>query len=470
MSDSGIVMDISSLHSGDERSQEGHYYELKSNAVVWSPKNTEIKNASATTRTGLKLQLMRAQEQEKEKKERQYSQSLKQSYTPTSLIDVPPQNTPTQASEIPPQILKVRTKLENPTRYYVMQKQKDQIQSYLSESHDERVGAVHSMPNYRMATSELHTLMPVGHSGSAPLMEPESPLSVGMSSTATSISEVESFLNDIQDIQDLESVDLNQDDDLKFITPSLMQMSSSTIPASDFVFTPISEPVKTAQSAPTVLPGQRIMTPTSFLTEDDARMWAKERQKKDNHNMIERRRRFNINDRIKELGMLLPKSMDPDLRQNKGSILKASVDYIKKLRKDQERMRLLEEKQRQTESQNRKMMLRIQQLELLMKAQGFNTGYHEESNTLATLVQPNIVTSVQNNAPQQYSVKSELEREQQSCAQAIHDALNSDFSDIHTTLNLDDLMEDHTSGLCADPMLSSHPSPCMDEDSMDYGI
>lgn len=30
----------------------------------------------------------------------------------------------------------------------------------------------------------------------------------------------------------------------------------------------------------------------------------KDRQKKDNHNMIERRRRFNINDRIKELGKI----------------------------------------------------------------------------------------------------------------------------------------------------------------------
>lgn len=49
-----------------------------------------------------------------------------------------------------------------------------------------------------------------------------------------------------------------------------------------------------------------------------------------------------------------------DLRQNKGSILKASVDYIRKLRKDQDRLRQLEDKQRQTESQNRKMMLRIQ--------------------------------------------------------------------------------------------------------------
>ena len=57
-------------------------------------------------------------------------------------------------------------------------------------------------------------------------------------------------------------------------------------PASnDYVFTPVAGAVSTAKSAPTVLPGQRIATPTSFLTEDDARMWAKERQKKDNHNM-----------------------------------------------------------------------------------------------------------------------------------------------------------------------------------------
>ena len=53
-------------------------------------------------------------------------------------------------------------------------------------------------------------------------------------------------------------------------------------------------------------------------------------------------------------------SIYSDLRQNKGSILKASVDYIRKLRRDQERLRHLEDKQRQTESSNRKMLLRIQ--------------------------------------------------------------------------------------------------------------
>ena len=48
------------------------------------------------------------------------------------------------------------------------------------------------------------------------------------------------------------------------------------------------------------------------------------------------------------------------MRTNKGTILKASVDYIRKLRKDQERMRVMEDRQRQLEVTNRKMLLRIQ--------------------------------------------------------------------------------------------------------------
>lgn len=80
----------------------------------------------------------------------------------------------------------MKTKLENPTRYHVIQKQKHQIESYLSQSQGNHAG-VQSMPNVRLtSTSDIphHT-----HSGSAPV-DPDSPLSVGMSSTATSISEV----------------------------------------------------------------------------------------------------------------------------------------------------------------------------------------------------------------------------------------------------------------------------------------
>ena len=51
----------------------------------------------------------------------------------------------------------------------------------------------------------------------------------------------------------------------------------------------------------------------------DIKVAEKERQRKDVHNEIERRRRYHINDRIKELSTLLP-SGDQDLKQNKGEL------------------------------------------------------------------------------------------------------------------------------------------------------
>ena len=49
-----------------------------------------------------------------------------------------------------------------------------------------------------------------------------------------------------------------------------------------------------------------------------------------------------------------------DVRQNKGSILKASVEYIRKLKTDQCKKRILEEKVKQQDSQNRKLLLKLQ--------------------------------------------------------------------------------------------------------------
>merc|ERR1712066_721735 len=109
------------------------------------------------------------------------------------------------------------------------------------------------------------------------------------------------------------------------------------------------------------------------LTEEDLKALQKDRQKKDNHNLIERRRRYNINDRIKELGTLLPKENDEyfdlvrDVRQNKGSILKASVDYIRKLKVDQARNKFLEEKCRIQEYQTRKLIGKLQIYEKQLK-------------------------------------------------------------------------------------------------------
>ena len=49
-----------------------------------------------------------------------------------------------------------------------------------------------------------------------------------------------------------------------------------------------------------------------------------------------------------------------DARQNKGSILKASVDYIRKLKVDQDRKTFLEEKCRVQEYQTRKLIAKLQ--------------------------------------------------------------------------------------------------------------
>jgi len=99
------------------------------------------------------------------------------------------------------------------------------------------------------------------------------------------------------------------------------------------------------------------------LTEDEMRLVIRDRQKKDNHNMIERRRRFNINDRIKELGTLLPKGTDLDTKQNKGTILRASVDYIKILRRQYDNASLIDEKCHILAEQNFALQERIKELE-----------------------------------------------------------------------------------------------------------
>lgn len=109
----------------------------------------------------------------------------------------------------------------------------------------------------------------------------------------------------------------------------------------------------------------------------------RERIKKDNHNLIERRRRFNINDRIKELGTLLP-GTDSDSRHNKGSILKASVDYIRRLQKAETRHRAQAQRQRQLENVIKAMKQRIQELEILCKAHNVETpSLSPETSVLA---------------------------------------------------------------------------------------
>jgi len=194
------------------------------------------------------------------------------------------------------------------------------------------------------------------------------------------------------------------------------------------------------------------------LTEEDLKALQKDRQKKDNHNQIERRRRYNINDRIKELGTLLPKESDEyfdlvrDVRQNKGSILKATVDYIKKLKVDQDQKVLLEEKCKRQEYQNKKLLLKLKEYEKQLrkvkaplcnaKAQEKSGAAHQTHNMLdGSYSKTFIFTSRYPGKP--------------TGKKAVLDILAIPKSD------LDDFMEDEQSQgpvSSSDPMLSS-PAP-----------
>lgn len=55
-----------------------------------------------------------------------------------------------------------------------------------------------------------------------------------------------------------------------------------------------------------------------------------------------------------------------DVRPNKGTILKSSVDYIKVLKVEVQRMKQVEARQKQLELQNRRLFLRIQVHPLLI--------------------------------------------------------------------------------------------------------
>ncbi|CAD5220710.1 unnamed protein product [Bursaphelenchus okinawaensis] len=98
----------------------------------------------------------------------------------------------------------------------------------------------------------------------------------------------------------------------------------------------------------------------------------RDRRKKDIHNMIERRRRYNINDRIKELGLMLPKSTAEEMKLNKGTILKASCDYIRQLRREKDMILQQAQEKDRLEDSSKLYMQRIRELEKALEKNGIN--------------------------------------------------------------------------------------------------
>ncbi|XP_053171209.1 melanocyte inducing transcription factor a isoform X2 [Scomber japonicus] len=273
----------------------------------------------------------------------------------------------------------VQSHLENPTKYHIQQAQRQQVRQYLSTTLGGKAGS-------QCPSQPPEHGMPPGPGSSAP----NSPMAL---LTLSSNCEKEVQMDDV--IDDIISLESSYNDDVLGLMDPGLQINNP-LPVSGNLLdvygnhghplpglgisNSCPQNIKREYTAPGMKqvldkPGscgqyENYQRPEGFPVEAEVRALAKERQKKDNHNLIERRRRFNINDRIKELGTLIPKSNDPDMRWNKGTILKASVDYIRKLQREQQRAKELECRQRKVEHANRHLMLRIQELEIQARAHG----------------------------------------------------------------------------------------------------
>jgi len=348
-----------------------------------SPRPPTFKQSTATSRTNMRQLLSREQCMQREQQAEQFrlQEQLAREAASHPAIDIPD-----QVKEIPNDVLKIETRLENPTKYHVLESQRRQVAEYLSAPTTPATLSPHplfttspnphalSCPPTRRSSVAGGPLTPTGASrrpsggpyspggrpgsrrasgGGGPYSPgggrpwsrrasggggppPAAPFSPSCSSATTSPSEY---------------------------TPSEV--------CEDFFDEILSQGEGGGEGG--LLDH---LVKDEPLGEDDVRAIERDRIKKDNHNMIERRRRFNINDRIKELGTLLPKQSEPyydlvrDVRHNKGSILKASVDYIRLLKKEKEKKMILDEEVRRTKHQNRKLLLKLQEYEQRMQSAG----------------------------------------------------------------------------------------------------
>uniref|UniRef100_A0A096M2H9 Transcription factor binding to IGHM enhancer 3 n=1 Tax=Poecilia formosa TaxID=48698 RepID=A0A096M2H9_POEFO len=355
--ESGIVADIEvdSLIPTDS----DIFYQIKSQPISISSSAASPSSSSSSSlpslmssRVLMRQGLMRQQaleEQQKEAQQQREAQRCSDSSSPISLAN----SAPCTPAQVPVEVLKVQTHLENPTRYHIQQAQRQQVRQYLSNTM-----TANQQPALQPSPSPQQDSGATLSDESSP-KKPGKPLPVGDRAAAAMEETV---------IDDIISLESSLNEDLLTLIDSGLQLTN-TLPAAGNmldVYGGMSTPtIAVSNSCPADLHAVK-----RELTDVETKALMKERQKKDNHNLIERRRRFNINDRIKELGALIPKSSDPETRWNKGTILKASVDYIRK--------------------PNRSLLLRIQELELQARLHGVSSSsVSVDPQTLLSPLLPN---------------------------------------------------------------------------------
>ncbi|XP_029428189.1 transcription factor EB [Rhinatrema bivittatum] len=417
------------------------------------------------SRIGMRMQLMREQVQQEEQRERLQMQHLhytQQQHVP--IASSPAISTPVNFQsppQVPLELLKVQTHLENPTSYHLQQSLDRKVRDYFSDTYGNKFAA--QVSSLRPSTKPPAAASSPSMRGSRVLSSstgnsaPNSPMAM-----LNICSNPEREMDDVIDnIMSLDSV-LGYMDPAVSMPNTLTFSSSHTDLCSDDPCVAASLIGVTSNSCPPDLAIKR------ELTDAENRAMAKERQKKDNHNLIERRRRFNINDRIKELGTLIPKVNDLDVRWNKGTILKASVDYIRRMQKEQQRSREVETQSKRLEMTNKQLWLRIQELEMQARVHGLPTSSPSGINT-AELAQQLIKQEMSQeegalalqprHMPPPKSPYQELDFDFNDSAGGFHGSLAVDTDTSFPSLSRKELdlmlMDDTLLQLSVDPLISA---------------
>uniref|UniRef100_A0A8C7R1N4 Transcription factor binding to IGHM enhancer 3b n=1 Tax=Oncorhynchus mykiss TaxID=8022 RepID=A0A8C7R1N4_ONCMY len=345
---------------------------------------------SMSSRLLLRQQLMREQAQEQERQEAQEQASVAQlratDSTPAVAVTLPPIAARPLSAQVPVEVLKVQTHLENPTKFHIQQSQRQQVKQHLSATLCNKVA--------------IQTLgvSPLALSSSAPEMDPIA-RSVTNSSMAShnlgsNKEEIDGVIDDIISLESSFSDDFMTLIELGLQLPStvcgnvylsvflsialgLIQSFIPTHTVSNSCPVDLTN-IKREYSVKAFYSLLYCSYPTMMLA-NSCSSWS---GSEFNFSIslstwflltVERKRRFNINDRITELGSIIPHSRDSELRWNKGTILKASVDYIRKLQKEQQRAKEVEMRQKKLEHANHCLMLRIQELEVQAQLHGLSS-------------------------------------------------------------------------------------------------
>lgn len=311
------------------------------------------------SRTNQKLLLMREQMQKEDRRQaeqqHQNVESTGKAVHGQGHMGQPISQSVPNMSQVTAHQAMLKQRLENPTSFHIMQSQ-HQSQSLMSQS-------AMQQPHHHLLQQPQSPLGPgLSNGPTSPYpLSPESPLSAQTPGT--------DFDSDCAWADVIRTLDLKETSNEQQELGAMAATMPADVP---YLYSPTH--VAYRESPPSSVPNDSKLSSSCPPLNEGAGgsgerpVWTKERQKKDNHNKIERRRRYNINDRIQELGTLLPRGdaryshlMSRDMKYNKGTILKASVDYVRTLKREADNSSKLAE-------ENRRLASRVQELERMHMA------------------------------------------------------------------------------------------------------